>query len=169
MKYSTATVEGFIAYHDLRNHEIPATWEEDQIEASLLVASEWIDNIYGNSFIGQKTLGFLQEREWPRINASVLDIRYPYIFGPEEIPERITKAVYEAAYRDRSNPGSLMVDYTPGKYKSVEISGAVSVDYAQFAFASEIQSTYPIIDNILEILLTTANSLSIYSSSSVRA
>lgn len=169
MKYSTTTVDGFEQYHSTRGRVIPGTWDNTAIEGALLIASEWIDNIYGNLFIGQKTDGFLQEREWPRINASVLDVRYPYIFGREEIPERITKAVYEAAWRQASNPGSLMVDYTPGKYKSVKIDGAVSVDYAQFSSSAEIQTTYPIIDSLLSVLMTTAGQLSAYSSSTVRA
>lgn len=169
MKYQTTSIAGFTEYHEQRGRIIPGTWDDTQIEAALLIASEWIDNIYGSLFIGQKTDGFLQEREWPRINASVLDIRYPYIFGRNEIPERITKAVYEAAWRQASNPGSLMVDYTPGKYKSVDIHGAVAVEYAQFSSSAEIQTTYPIIDSILSLLLTTANQLSTYSSSTVRA
>lgn len=169
MKYSTASVAGFTEYHEQRGRVIPGTWDGGDIEAALLVASEWVDNIYGNLFIGQKTDGFLQEREWPRINASILDVRYPYMFGRDEIPERITKAVYEAAFRQASSPGSLMIDYTPGKYKSVNIHGAVAVEYEQFAFASEVQSTYPIIDSLLSVLLTTANQLSAYSSSTIRA
>lgn len=152
-KYATATVEGFTAYHEERGRELPGTWDDAYINAALLIASEWIDNTYGPSFIGQKFGGFLQDREWPRLGAVIDDAKYAYVFPTDEIPEQVISAVYEAAWRQALTPGSLIVDYTPGKYKSVNVQGAISVEYAQFSSASAIQTTYPIIDQLLYWLI----------------
>lgn len=152
-KYADATVAGFTTYHEARGREIPGTWDDDKIEASLLVASEWIDDRYGPSFLGYKTDGFLQDREWPRTTAVVTTSIPPYIIATDEIPERVIHAVYEAAWRDGNASGSLSVDYTPNKYNRVAIDGAVSVEYASLNFASDIQMTIPVIDALLAPLL----------------
>lgn len=164
-KYTGATVTGFTAYHEVRGQEIPGTWDEAYIEATLLVGSEWIDRTYGALFVGSKTGGFLQDRQWPRINAMVVEGINIYTFPNDTIPELVINAVYEAAWRQANNPGSLLVDYTPGKYKSVSIDGAVSVDYAQFTSAYDIQKTFPAIDQILWPLFdpTASGSFSSYS------
>lgn len=147
------TAEGFVEYHENRGREIPGTWDDDTVDAALLSASEWVDSIYGPSFIGYKTGGFEQEREWPRTAATVWSATPPYTFPTSEIPERVVNAVYEAAWRHASSPGSLMVDYTPGKYKSVTIEGALSVDYTQFSSASETQIQIGAVDTLLWPLL----------------
>lgn len=146
--------EGFTAYHTARGRTIPDTWDDTVINASLLVAAEWLDGVYGSSYSGFKTGGFLQEREWPRTTA--LTNTYPqYIFQPSEMPDRVISAAYEAAFRDASTPGSLQVDYTPGKYKSVAIDGALTVDYTQFSSQSDIQIQIGAIDMLLWPLFTT--------------
>lgn len=152
-KYATVNIDGFTAYHEARGRELPGTWDDDKINASLLLASEWVDRVYGSSFIGQKTGGFLQSNEWPRIGAAIRDPKYGYAFPSDAIPDQINSAVYEAAYRDCASPGALLVDYTPGKYKSVSVDGAVSVDYVQFSSAADMQTTFPVIDQILYWLL----------------
>jgi hypothetical protein len=157
-KYATVTIAGFATYHTERGHEPPGTWDDEKINASLLTASEWIDRVYGAAFIGQKTAGFTQANEWPRTGAAIKDPKYGYAFPSNAIPEQINAAVYEAAYRDCISPGSLLVDYTPGKYKSVSVDGAVSVDYVQFASASDMQTTFPVIDQILYWLLDSNSS-----------
>lgn len=154
-KYTTTTAEGFETYNEDRGRTVPGTWDASKINVALLVASEWIDRIYGPSFIGQKTAGFLQVREWPRIGAAIVDPKYGYAFPNDVIPDQVTNAVYEAAFREATTPGSLQVDYTPGKYKSVSVDGAVSVEYASFNFASDVQTTYPIIDQLLYWLIDT--------------
>jgi hypothetical protein len=147
------TAEGFAAYHESRGREIPGTWSDDTIEAALLSASEWIDSIYGPSFIGHKTDGFEQENEWPRTNAVVMDSTPAYVYDTDAIPARVTKAAYEAAWRQATTPGSLLVDYTPGKYKSVSIDGALSVEYRQFDSAYEVQVQIGAVDTLLWPLL----------------
>lgn len=157
--YGTAT--GFVEYHEARDREIDGTWDDDVINSALLVASEWIDSVYGPSFVGKKTDGFLQEREWPRINAVVHSSgHWPdyYTFPDTEVPERVENATYEAAFRQLTTPGSLQVDYTPAKYKSVSIEGAISVDYAPFTQSSEIQIQIAAIDTLLWPLLDQSSS-----------
>lgn len=147
------TKEGFAEYHEARGREIPGTWDDDLINAALLSASEWIDSVYGPSFIGYKTAGYEQVREWPRTAATVISSTPYYTFATDAVPERVENAAYEAAWRQAETPGSLMVDYTPGKYKSVTIEGALSVDYRQFDHSSEIQLQIGAVDTLLWPLL----------------
>lgn len=153
MTYGDAA--GFESYHESRGREILVDWDIGSINGALLAASEWIDGIYGSSFIGYKTGGFTQTREWPRTNA-VVEYSYPnYLFSDSEIPERVTHAAYEAAYRHLTSPGSLQADYTPAKYKSVQIDGALKVDYAQFSSAHETKIQIGIVDTLLWPLIDT--------------
>lgn len=164
------SVQGFKEYHIKRNNEVPATLDDDEILSALIVASEWIDNNYGNLFVGWKTGGFLQDRQWPRISATIVQKMNVYTFPKDAIPFQVEYAVYEAALRQAVAPGSLSVDYTPGKYKKVAIEGAVSVEYAGFAFASDAQTVYPIIDMWLSVLLdpSAAGNFSVYSGATTR-
>jgi hypothetical protein len=152
-KYADATATGFSDYHEARGREVPGTWDETKINASLLIASEWLDMTFGKTFVGEKTAGFLQEREWPRVNAVTRDPRYSYAVPTDIIPTQIIQAVYEAAYRDAQTPGILLVDYTPDKFKRVSVDGAVAVEYRQFTFASEKQTSIPIIERLISDFL----------------
>lgn len=165
------TAESFVDYHTSRGRDVPATWDDDFITAALLSASEWIDSIYGPSFIGYKTAGFLQDREWPRTAAVVNSSIPSYIIGTAEIPDRVVNAAYEAAWRQATTPGSLMVDYKPGKYKSVTIEGALSVDYRQFDSSSEIQVQIGQVDSLLWPFIDECSygSISSLSGSSIRS
>lgn len=146
------TVEDFEAYIEARAIEIPANTHNDDIKAALLIASEWLDNVFANSFSGYKTNGFLQVREWPR--ATAITNTYPvYVFATDEIPERIEHATYEAAVRELNTPGSLLKDYTPNKYNKVSIDGALSVEYKSFNQSSETQIQIPKIEQLVSPLL----------------
>lgn len=151
-KYAGATFDGFVEYHEARGREIPDTWDEQLVNSALLVASEWIDGTYEKSFVGYKTGGFDQERSWPRSSA-ITNTWDNHVIPSDVVPTQVINAVYEAAFRQATSPGSLLVDYTPGKYKKVAIEGALSVEYASFNFASDVQTTYPVIDQILADLL----------------
>jgi len=157
--------DDFVEYHEARNRTIPGTWDNDYINAALLVASEWINNIYGSSFIGYKN-DFNQVDEWPRISATTQTIPI-YTFPEDAIPDRVVYATYEAAFRQATTPGSLQTDYTPGKYKSVTVQGAISVDYAQFSSSAEAQTQIGIVDSLLEPLLDPTSGASISSLSGV--
>ncbi len=164
------TVADFIEYHESRGRTIPAQWtvhDNAVILSSLLVASEWIDHVYGKLFVGHKTGGYTQVREWPRTAA--VSNSYPnYVFTATEIPQEVLYATYEAAFRQATTPGSLMLDYTPNKYKKVAISGALSVDYADFTSSADIQTKIGIIDSILEVILDTHSDISSLSGGATR-
>lgn len=151
MSYGDA--EGFADYIEARGREISDEWALCDINAALLFASEWIDGVYGPSFLGYKAGGFEQVREWPRKSAIVETCVPVYTFASDAIPDRVVNATYEAAYRQLSNPGTLQPDYIPGKYKSVTIEGALSVDYVQFSSAADVQMQVSAIDNLLAPLM----------------
>jgi len=141
----------FTTYHEARGRTVPGTWDTDKIEAALLVASEWIDNKYGDRFVGFKTGGYAQEREWPRETAWARSTP-EYIFDDDEIPTEVVYATYEAAFREATSLGSLYADYDPQKYNSVSISGAISVQYAQNLDVNSVQKQIQIIEQLLSVL-----------------
>lgn len=147
---------GYKAYWLERGNDQSAVLDAT-INAALLVASTWIDGIYGDSFVGHKTGGFTQADQWPRIGATVSDGNHKwknyYTFPDNVIPDQVEHATYEAAMRQITTPGSLQPDYKPNKYKSVAISGAVSVEYAQLNNASDLTLSIGIVDTLLWPLL----------------
>lgn len=149
MFYGTAT--GFLAYC-LARGITPASTDEDVIEAALLVTSEWLDGVYRSYFPGEKVNGRSQDREWPRTGA--VDA-YGYVIPDGIIPVEVENATYEANIRQLANPGSLTVDFTTSKYKSVTVHGAISVDYDQSLDASYVQPNFPKVDQILYPILIT--------------
>ena len=159
------TVAAFVDYHEARGREIPGTWDDTVIAAALLVASEWIDAVYGPSFTGYKTAGFTQEREWPRAGTLVRSTGYwgdYYAYPDTEVPDRVEYATYEAAWREATTPQSLDIDYTPGKYKSVTIEGALSVDYREVN-APDLMIQISKVDNWLWPLLDNGSGASLSS------
>lgn len=144
-------VDDFKEYFTLRGKEIPEDWDDSKIESALLVSSEWLDNQFENSWIGYK-VEFDQERSWPRQSAVVQSFPY-HVYDKTEIPEQVAKATYEAAFRELTKQGSLQVDFTPNKYKSVSVDGAISVEYASISYASDVQIEIPIIQNLMSILM----------------
>lgn len=142
------TVEGFRAYHAARDKTL-AVRDDDEVEADLLIASEWLDARFRSSFGGLKLGGREQVREWAR--SSAYDIHGNLISG---IPHEVENATYEAAAIQGAAPGSLSVNFTPGRYKSASIDGAVSVEFASFNSAADIQSEYAIVSEILAPILT---------------
>lgn len=142
------TPEGFEAYHAARGHTLPAM-DADDILAALLVASEWLDARYRASFDGEKLGGREQIREWER--RAAYDVHDDLLSG---IPREIEYATYEAAAIHGATPGALSVNFTPAKYKSVSVDGAVSVSYAVISSVSDLQTQYAIIGEILSPILT---------------
>lgn len=144
------TVDGFRKYHSERGHVLPPIFsDDDEVASALLVASEWIDSRFRQQFPGKKIGGREQERDWPRSNAK--DIYGNDLNG---VPREIEYATYEAAAIQGANPGALSVNWTPGKYKSVSIDGAVSVAYASISSVYEAQTQFAIIDEILSAILS---------------
>lgn len=144
-------VDDFKEYFITRGKDIPQDWTDDMIESALLVSSEWLDGQYESLWIGYK-VDFKQERSWPRQSAQVQTYPY-YVYKNDEIPEQVAKATYEAAFRELTKQGSLQVDFTPNKYKSVSVDGAISVEYNSISYASDAQIEIPIIQNLMSILM----------------
>ncbi len=139
-------------YHLDRGRDISATYSDSQISAALLISSEWIDGRYGPSFVGYKTGGFTQEREWPRTNAYTNT--FPeYIFATTDIPDRVVTASYEAAFRELEESGSLNVDFSASEFKSVRVEGSIDVTYNSTVQLSDVQKQIQIVDQLLSPLL----------------
>lgn len=160
------TPAGFITYHTARGRvAIVADYDDDEIQAQLLVASEWIDGLYRNRFSGWKTGGAAQVREYPRIGT--IDY-YGYSVASDSVPEQIEHATYEIAYRTLTNPTIINPDVTPSKYKRVSIDGAISVEYATQSVEA-LQTQIPIVGQIMGSLLGRNTDTSGLSSRVVRA
>lgn len=143
------SASGFRSYHISRANDFPDLPDAD-IEAALLVSSEWIDNRFRLNFGGYKVLEREQLREWPRIGHYD---SYGYLVPSSEVPREILSATYEMALRRLDDPAQLSIDFTPNKYKSVSVSGAVAVQYAAFTSASQVQKEFAIVGEILSGLL----------------
>lgn len=141
---------GFQDYWAARGGATAAGLEDEDIESALLIASEWIDRSFRAQFGGDKVGQRAQIREWPRNGA--IDIDYHYI-ASDAIPREVIAATYEAAMRHATTPGIFFKDYSPSKYKSVSISGALSVEYA-IGSAYDFQTQFPAIAAILVPVLT---------------
>jgi hypothetical protein len=125
---------------------------EGDVDPALERATLWLDNTYGARYPGTPTGGRAQDLGWPRTGA--VDCK-GYVIPPDEIPTEIERATYEATLRELSSPNSLSPDVTVGKvYKSVAVSGAVSVTYADEGGVVASQSpTLTIVDSMLSCLL----------------
>lgn len=146
------TPEGFREYCVARDISLPvAALDDDDVMSGLLVASEWIDGGYQPLFPGVKTAGRSQEREWPRIGAIDRDGHY---LDSLDVPREMERATYQATAIHMNTPGALLVDYTPSKYKSVSVDGAISVQFSDFEDALSSQTQFLTISRILAPLLT---------------
>lgn len=135
-------------------------------EAALLIASEWLDEVYGEMFTGYPTDKASQERAWPRREAH--DVYGDY-FAIDAIPVQMERATYEIALRQIVSPGSLFKDWTPGQEKlSVAVSGAVSVTYRGAANYSEAQLKIGKVGSILRPIIDANSRSSAYSGAAGR-
>lgn len=154
MDEAYGTNDGFRTYHTARGRDV-SQWNDAAISAARLVGSEWIDANYGSSFPGWKVGMRLQVRQWPRYSAMDVD---GWSIPSDSVPNELDNATYEAALRQLINPGSLAVDWTPQQYKRATVEGAVSVEYMMYANASDVQTRFQAIDEILAGILN-ANAL----------
>lgn len=120
-------VDDVDAWHLEHGNAVWATKTTGEKLAALLIASEWLDSNYESSFDGYRTGKTTQDRAWPRTGAHDA---YGTAIADDVVPVQIEQATYEVALRQAMSPGSLSVDWTPGKEKlSVAVQGAVSVTY----------------------------------------
>jgi len=161
------SIGGFQTYHEERNHQLSAELmsDDDAISGALIVASEWIDARFRERFPGLKTGGREQEREWPRQGA--IDVHGAAV--GIQVPIEIERATYEAAALVGTTPGVLSVNWTPNKYQSDSVSGAVSVTYGAISSVEEAQTQFAIINEILSTLIRPAPRNDSYVGSSIRA
>ncbi len=141
---------GFREYMMQRGRSLPASAaDDDQVTAALVVASEWLDNKYRTSYSGYKYGLRTQIRDWPRYDAIDVDRNY---IDPNTVPDEVQAAAYEATFLQLSNPGVFSPTYTPPKYTSARIEGAISVTFAQLD-AYSVQSSFTIIDQAISRVL----------------
>lgn len=159
---SYVTTSETAAYFTARGNTVWAAATTDAQEAALRRATEWIDRTYRTMFVGYRKLFRDQALEWPRTGAYIIyqvnTYDGPYRGGfsnqstllPDtEIPPELKKATMEAAWREMKTPGVLTPDIIPGKIiKSVAVSGAVSVTYAD----GSVKGQYTIVSIIGEII-----------------
>lgn len=135
-----------------------AEWGEastDARTAALVRGSDYIDNAYreskngcGSGWPGKKSGGRSQLRDWPRLGA--VD-REGDPIPSDVVPEEVERAVYEAAWRELQEPGSLSPDYVASQLVTREKVGPIEVSYAASA-ADGAASVRPVISAIDEIL-----------------
>jgi len=144
------TAAGFRSYHTARGRSVTAYDDDVEVEAKLLVASEWIDAKFRMSFGGTKVGQRAQVREWPRNGAMDRDC---YSIPSDGVPLEAINATYEAALRELVTPGVLSVDWTPNKYKRVSVDGAVSAEYNSFDSAADTQTQFLIVEQVIAPIL----------------
>lgn len=124
----------------------PAEKNAALVRGSLYVdsfAKRWIDDKCWLQFIGEKTGGWAQDREWPRFGILGL---------PDNvIPKNIEYAAYEAALREAANPGSLNPDIDRTQLVKREKVDVLEVTYAvgDSANAADLQPVIPAIQALL--------------------
>jgi hypothetical protein len=146
--YSTIIAAG--VYHTDRGN---TTWTgaDELLNAAMLRGSEYIDQAYRSAFPGFKTLLREQLREWPRSDATDVEGNW---LDASEVPIEVMNATYEAALRELVSPGSLLPDYTPvGLQKKVKVD-VIEVEYLLPNGAQASLPVIPIINGILEPILT---------------
>jgi hypothetical protein len=135
-------------------------WTGDDMakQAALIRASAYIDGKYQfenacgrweSLFSGVKTGGRAQTLQWPRTGATDNE---GSAIPPDEVPNEIEQATYEAALREIVNPGSLSPDYVATQAIKREKVGPLETEYAVSDGASGAASARPVITTVDEML-----------------
>lgn len=157
------TLEGADSYHQARGNAVWAAGSDDARIGALVRATDYIDGRYrvllasgrwSSMFPGVRTAGRGQPNEWPRTGASDYD---GDPIQPDEIPEEVERATYEAALRELASPGSLSPDFISSEAVTREKVGPIEVTYADAPVAGQLPNrpVIPAIDEILAPLLRT--------------
>lgn len=144
------------AYHEARGNTAWGEAAEPARVAALVRGSDYVDSRYvyqrggcwASMFPGEKTGGRAQERAWPRTGVDGVPA--------DEIPVEVDRATYEAAFRELTEPGSLMPDYVASGQVTREKVGPVEVSYAApqaSADAPPNMPVLPVVDRILAAFL----------------
>lgn len=152
------TLEDADGYHQARGNAAWAAGTEQAREGALIRATDYIDGRYrvllasgrwASMFPGVRTAGRGQPNEWPRTGAVDYDGDQ---IQPDEIPDEIERATYEAALRELASPGSLSPDFVAVEQVTKEKVGPIEVNYADGSNAGGATPNRPIISAIDEIL-----------------
>lgn len=108
------------AYHAARGNADWTSMPDSDKDAALARALTWLDARYGDRFSGRP----VGDDVWPRENA--FD-SYGRAIPDSEVPVRVEHALYEAALREGSTPGSLE---TPERIIEREKIGELETKYA---------------------------------------
>ena len=118
------------AYHAARGNVAWGDAAEPARVAALVRASDYVDARYvyqrggcwASMFPGEKTGGRAQGRAWPRTGVDGVP--------DDEVPAEVERATYEAAYRELSEPGSLLPDYVASSQLTRVKVGPIEESYA---------------------------------------
>jgi hypothetical protein len=124
-------------------------WLSGDKEASLVIATAYIDNRYDNRWPGRRTYGRDQWLAGPRVSA--YDTSNQLIYE-DEIPIELRQAVCEAAFAEMRTPGTLFPGVDPNKIVLSKTVGPISTTYANPGSVSRrIQLT--VVEDILARLI----------------
>lgn len=122
-------------YHADRGNAAWAAATESARNAALIRATDYIDGRYRyplplgrwqSAFVGERTAGRAQDREWPRVDA----VDYEGNDVPSDsVPIEIERATYEAALREVVTPGSLSPDFVASQQTKREKVDVIEVEY----------------------------------------
>ncbi|WP_367346453.1 DnaT-like ssDNA-binding protein [Stenotrophomonas bentonitica] len=151
------TLEGADSYHQARGNAAWGAGSDEARTGALIRATDYIDGRYrvllasgrwSSMFPGVRTAGRGQPNEWPRTGAVDYD---GDLIQPDEIPDEVERATYEAALRELVAPGSLSPDYVATEAVTREKVGPIEVSYADASVTGQVPNR-PVISAIDEIL-----------------
>lgn len=144
---SFASVDFATAYHAARSNTAWAPATDDDKEAALRKATEYLQQTYGLRWKGERMLS-TQALDWPRWGAIVDNVETGY----DSVPDAVQKACASLALRALT--ASLAPDIER-ETSSERVEGAVTVTYREGAPA---YVRYREIDGLLARYLRTGNS-----------
>lgn len=122
-------------------------------KTALIRGTRYVNDTYRPRFPGYRVKMRAQGLEWPRIYA--YDASYQLV-ASDAVPIEIVYATCEAAVRELTEAGSLAPDLDRGGQIRELQAGSVRLVYGANAIA---QTTFQVIDGLLEGLLGASNSL----------
>lgn len=138
-------------YHELRGNSAWAAGSVLDKQYAIIRATQAIDSMYKEKWLGQQTEYGTQELEWPRQDVEVNGIE----LDDDLIPKNLKKAVADAALKELLSPNSLMPDLERGgEIKRVK-ADTVEVEYMQGANSSTVYTAF---DGLLADLISGSSS-----------
>ena len=120
------TKADFTTYATAAGYVFPDGTTDAQKDAAMQRGSLVIDR-YEPRFSGRRTVGFAQERAWPRTGAITY---YGEAIPSDDVPDAIVNASYEAAFLELTNPGSLSPVVNGSEIVKREEIGKIKTEYA---------------------------------------